>query len=340
MSVIVDVHPSDPAYGTTLASSLFGLMPTVDRPQWSVARLQGVLGHAFQFEMKEDGGEVYHDNLDWGIAHRNIKKLAKFRAYQANKDKDIDLPALKAEARDAALSSLQKGITAVVWQPMSVEQKADGSHAYCWGLIVGYDEEEETYTIRHPFVKDQYTVRYDAIGHADPVEWFNVTVFDGHVDGDEKVIHLQAIEDAIRFANGTRYSDANFLRENGKKVRPYGFAAYETWSKALDSDDVSVKFSSWHADMLKTRRQLAGNYMSELADVFPEASAALEAAAAEYNRELESLVPLHTLLVSARESETFTAEQRADAQGLIGGALNADRTAIAHVEAALAILKH
>ena len=52
MIVMVDVSPSQPHQGTTLASCLCPLMQAVGRPEWSMARLQGVLGHAFQFDMK------------------------------------------------------------------------------------------------------------------------------------------------------------------------------------------------------------------------------------------------------------------------------------------------
>ena len=153
MNIMVDVTPTLPHYGTTLVSSLSPLLKTVGRPQWSMAQLQGVIGHAFQFEMHEGGGSVYHDNLDWGLALDFLPKFAQFREFGATKkDDDIDLPALKREAKEAVRNSLQQGVPALVWQPMSLEQKANkdpASSAYCWGLIVGYNEAEETYTVRH-----------------------------------------------------------------------------------------------------------------------------------------------------------------------------------------------
>ena len=47
MNVTVDVEPLQPHKGTTLASCLHPLMAATGRPEWSMARLQGVLGHAF-----------------------------------------------------------------------------------------------------------------------------------------------------------------------------------------------------------------------------------------------------------------------------------------------------
>ena len=56
--------------------------------------------------------------------------------------------------------------------------RAVRDHDHRFAQFVGYDEAAETYTVRHPFVSEQYAVRYDAIGHADPVEWFNVRIFE------------------------------------------------------------------------------------------------------------------------------------------------------------------
>ena len=67
-----------------------------------MARLQGVMGHAFHFEMAEGGGDVMHDNIDWGPALDFLPVFAQFRTFKATKhDVDVDLPALKREASDA-----------------------------------------------------------------------------------------------------------------------------------------------------------------------------------------------------------------------------------------------
>jgi len=249
MNIMVDVKPSNE--GDTLPSSLYPLMQTVGRSEWTIARLKGVMGHAFQFEMIEGGAGVMHDHIDWELALDFLPDMAQFRTFQANKhDTDIDLPALKREAREAVRASLQQGVPAMVWQPMSLEQKASdhpAHHAYCWGLIVGYNEAEETYTVRHPFVADTYTVRYDAIGPADPSEWFNVTIYNQPSNADEKATQLTALRNAVAFANGTRYTDEHFMRPNGKQSIPYGFNAYELWGQAFESDDILPGHSHHHA---------------------------------------------------------------------------------------------
>lgn len=338
MSAIININSSEPNLGTTLVSSLHALMQTVDHPEWSTARLQGVLGYAFHFEMKEDGGGVMHDNMDWGLALGFLSDLGQFRGFNANKhDTDVDLPALKREARDAVRASLEQGVPALAWQAMSVEQKESGNHAWCWSLIVGYDDANETYTVWHRAMPETYTVRYDAIGHADPVEWFNVRILEQPISADEK-IHLTALQNAVTFANGTRYTDENFVRPNGKLTTPYGLAAYELWRKVFESEDIASQRPHWDALVLRARRRGAAAYVRELVDVFPDAADPLEAAAAHYDRELESLQPLYDLFDAEQEKETFTAEDRAEAGRLISEALMADRDAVARIEAALEIL--
>ena len=314
MNVMVDVTPAN--RGDTLPLCLAPFMQTIGRPEWSMTRLEGVMGHAFQFQMKEGGEHVMHDAIDWGVALDALPQIAQFRAFSATKrDTDIDLPALKREARDAVRAGLLKGQPALVWQPMSVEMKANHHHGYCWGLIVGYNEAEETYTIRHPYVSDTYTIKYDDFGGADGAEWFNVKVFEEQTTVDEKTTHLTALRNAIAFANGTR-----FAPDKRQKDRPIGFAAYELWRAAFKSEDIPLEPSRHHAETVKGRRLSAAAYLREIVTIFPEAKKPLEAAAAHYDQELESLNPLYDLCAAAKEAEAWSPKGRAEAQRLIADA--------------------
>ena len=110
MDVMADVTPSEPDYETSLVSCVSALMQAVGAPEWTTTRLQGIMGHAFHFEMVEGGEGVFHDNIDWGIALDFLPEMARFLVFEATKkDTTVDLPALKREARNAALASLRKG---------------------------------------------------------------------------------------------------------------------------------------------------------------------------------------------------------------------------------------
>ena len=329
MNVMIDVHPGKPHSGTTLVSCLKPLMQTLGHPEWSLARLQGVMGHAFHFEMKEGGGGVMHDHMDWGFALKFLPELGQMQSFDASKhDTDVDLPALKREAREAVRASLAQGIPALVWQPMSIEMKANRQFAFCWGLIVGYNEAEEAYTVRHPYVADDYTIRYDAFGHSDGAEWFSVRIFDTFSTDDEKTTHLKALRRAVVFLNGTR---------KGNKGNE-GFSAYDVWRRAFDSAEVPLEQSRYHTEILRKKRLAAEAHMRELVTLFPKAAEPLEAAAAHFNRELESLSPMYDLCVAAKSRKAWTAKDRPEIQRLIGKALRADQEAVAQIQVALEIL--
>ena len=117
-----------------------------------------------------------------------------------------------------------------------------------------------------------------------------------------------------------------------------GFAAYQLWRDAFESENISPGHSHHHAETLRDRRLTAAAYLRELVTLLPEATEPLEAGAAHYDRELESLNPLYDLCAEARKIEAWRAEDRADASRLIGEALKADREAIASIESALALI--
>ena len=336
MDVMVDVSPSMPHQGTTLASCLSPLMRAVGRPEWTMARLQGVLGHAFQFDMKEGGRHVNHDHLDWGPAVDILPRIAQFRTFMAEEnDQDVDFPALKREARAAVRDALERGAPTLVWSPMSRAMRESHHHGVCWGLIVGYGKSAETYTVRHPFVEQTYSVRYDEVGQSEPIESLYMHVYCRPSAADEKTTHLTALQTAVAIAHATRFAEDDERNAN-RRATPHGFAAYELWRKAFGSKDVPVNTSHHHVEILMARRIAAADYLRDLVPVFPEAGKQLEAAASHYAHEMESLNPLHALCDEACERGAWTAETRANAGNCIGSALEADRAAIARIEVALA----
>ena len=280
VKIAVDVAPTEPHRGTTLASSLEPVMHTLGRTGWTPARIQGVLGHSFHFQMTEGGGVVYHDNLDWSLGLKVLPEMAEYRSYEATRENSgEERAAAVREARDAVRASLDRGVPAMVWNPRTAAQREaghPGSHGVCWGIIVGYDEAQETYSIRHPFVwQGDYTVRWDEVGEWMGSEWFSVMVFDGAKSADDRELHRMALENAVSFADGTRL---------GKHKWAQGFDAYELWLDAFASADLP-DFTHYHARILSWRRELAAEYLRDLAGIFEAAREPLEEAAGHYGRE-------------------------------------------------------
>ena len=224
---------------------------------------------------------------------------------------------------------------------MTEDMKENGIGAYCWGLIVGYDEEDETYTIRHPFVHESFTFAYNAFDPATP-GGFEVRVLQEGNSDDKRALHLEALQNAVRFANGTKYTDENFRRPDGKQAARYGFAAYDVWRKAFTSGEPLAsgpQRQKHNAEELRLKRRAAAVYLRELTTVFPEAAEALEAGAAYYDSELPPVDSLVELFDSIGDREEYTEVERAEAGRLIDHALEAERKALSQIEMALATIE-
>lgn len=331
MGKVLDIGPTPDV--STLVGGVHAMLQAAGHSEWSTARLQGVLGHAFSFVMNEGAGKVEHvAGLDWGTPPKLLPLLGYqvqvFEAYPVARDSP-----LKGEAWEAVRASIDRGIPAVAWQPMSLDQQASGVTAYVWGLLVGYDESEGTYAVRHQYVNDgseTFTVRYDAIGHTDPPwEWFCVMVYDEPLPADLTTTHRTALENVAGFANGTRWF---------RDTRPdgVGYAAYELWRDAFASGEASPLHSGIHSEMLMTFRRHAADYLREVVAIFPHAAHALKQAAALYDQEVQTLGKLHDLCTKAEDTVGFSDVDRIEAAGLVTAALAADRDAVTTIEAAIA----
>ena len=342
MSKTLDIQPMPNV--STAVGALHGMMQGVEPGAWSLARLQGVLGQAFIFEMREGAGELWQEaNVDWftffdllpDLGHEIRIFDAKGSGVQADR---VKREALAWEAWEAVRGSIDRGIPAVAWAPRSREQQADGLMASNWGLLVGYDESDETYTARHQYVdqgREAFTVRYDGFGHEGRSGWFCVLVYDKPEPVDATRTHVKALRNAVAFAKGVRYDP---------KHAPYpvdarGFAAYQLWSEAIESGVATPEYSQSHAGQLGPMRRNAAAYLRELIKVFPAAASDLQQAAGHYDRLVETSNTLHDLCGKAKDAGAFSDDARAEARDLVTAALEADKDAIGRIEAALEALE-
>ena len=204
-------------------------------------------------------------------------------------------------------------------------------------MLAGYDDSGETYTVRHKWRTREgsdFSVRYDAIGHTDPAELFNVMVYDGPSEIDERTTHRTALRNAVASANErgmTRRRPCTMSTPAGSPRTSSG-ARPSSPRTSLPSIPTSTPASSGPAG--KAPRGISGSS--------PPCSRkrvmSLNAAAARYERELDALEPLYEICHTAKHEEDFPEDARARARALIAEALEADRKAVAHIEAALAIL--
>ena len=342
---VLDIERSE--IWTRIISAFHDMLRAPGQTEWSPARLQGVLGNAFSFEMRKGGGDVWQEgNLDWWLVFETRPeaelgcRIQRFQARQGDTC-DAESREIKAAAWNAVRASIDRGIPVAAWAPMSPREDS----ARDWGLLVGYDETDRTYIVRRR--GGEFNVRYDAIGDADPPGLFCVLVYDGSEPGDVSSAHVKALRNAVKFANGTRYDTANAPI----KVDARGFAAFKLWQDAIESGSSAVpgqrhprsrgivEDTRSHSEVLASLRRYAAAYLRELTHVFPVATSELQFAAGHYDRVAKAVGKVHAICVRSGGDDEFTVSARAEAGRLIATALQAERDAIASVKAALALIE-
>ena len=322
---------------------------------WSIPRLSGTFGHAFSFSVKIGEGTVWQQaNIDWWLLWDMITYIGyEFQEFQAVlQGKQLaptpkELQAIKDQTWETVKTSIDQGIPAIAWQPMTVEQRDSGVSAYGWGLLVGYDEAKKTYTVRHQHYTTEYTVPYDQFGFADPANWYCVMVLAKKKPFDRMALEVKSLKYAVAFAHGTRFD----LEDAPYAVEAVGFAAYELWKQGLESGEVDVGFTEHAAWILWEMRENAAAYLREITDRFPKVSSrALLDAAVFYDEEIKAIVKLINI---CKEHESFTTPKRQEAVEVLksfttlkrqkaiealNAALDAEKKAIGKIEEALAAL--
>ncbi|MEW6751256.1 MAG: sigma-70 family RNA polymerase sigma factor [Candidatus Latescibacterota bacterium] len=322
----------------------------------SVARLAGTLGHAFTFSMKRDGSEVWQQaNLDWWLFFDDLPWVGyRFQHFQGILKGAVPAPGPEAltapneEAWKAVRQSIDRGVPAVAWQPMTVAQRDAGASAFEWGLLVGYDEGQATYTVRHPYYRVEYEVPHDQFGHTDPVHWYYVIVLAEPSPVEPRAAARRALGHAVDFAHGRRFQGQGACYW----VDAVGLAAYDLWRETLNEGKATARRTTATAAGLRWSRQWAAEYLRELASELPEARQPLQAGAACYDqqagvlRELEDACrgagePAPPAALAGREeaADLWPGAQAQRAADLVGAALEAERGAVVQIERALAALR-
>ncbi len=308
--------------------------------EWSIPRLTGTFGHAFSFSMKIGDGVVWQQaNIDWWLLWEMIANIGyEFQEFQVilkgkqSAPTPKELQNIKDQTWEKVKASIDRGIPAIAWQPMTVAQRDNGVSAYGWASLVGYDETQQTYTVRHQHYKTEYTVPYDQFGYTDPVGWYCVIVLGKKKPYDRMALEVKSLKNAVAFAHGTRFD----LEDAPYKIDAIGFSAYQLWQQALENGDVDIGFIEHSAWILWEMRENAAAYLREIVDHFPKLSSqALSDAAGFYDQEIKAIVKLINI---CRENKSFTKSTRQEAVKAVKAALDAEKKAISKIEAALATL--
>ncbi|MBT4498789.1 MAG: sigma-70 family RNA polymerase sigma factor [Gemmatimonadetes bacterium] len=338
---------------SALVGSLHGICNAAGN-DYSLAKVNSLLGYSFHFCIRPEGAVTeHHSVIEWALFFNVLDRLGfatqHFEAYLA-KDwhhsngtrapqppTTDELAKLREDTWSAVRASIDRGIPAIAWSPMTTAQKEERVGAFEWGLLVGYDEDQQTYTVHHRWRSNKpFTVPYDEFGYNDAAQWYYVIVFGDHTPPDERAITVAALEDAVSYARGTHYDKDVCCYP----VAAVGFAAYEVWRGALVAglpDAASVRHN---AGELKFNRQQAAEFLRESADLFDAPVAQeLSDAAACYDMEVTALTEVRDIARAAYEAGEFSATHRREAVSGVAAACEAEKLAIGHIQSALAIFE-
>ncbi len=296
---------------------------------WSTERYQGFLGFSYDFSMTEEGGFFWQGTaLQWSIFwpmldHLPVKRIEA--TLKGPNDTPEKHQAAKRRGWDAVREELDAGRLAIVWSPMTAEQRwaeePQGPLPWMWSLIVGYDDDAGTITVRHDHAGES-TIRFDELGHADPSGYFCVMILDAPAEPmDELAANRQSLQLALAASRG-KYPGS-------QEPATHGLAAYEVWRAALQAGTGAEQHVPYHATYLTHRREEATRYLAQVEHVFPEAARShVRAAAQHYRAEVDAMKKLREMF------EGGAADQKEGA-ALVNKALEHERAALAEIQRAL-----
>lgn len=349
--VLTKVEANCHESASALVGSLHGIFNAAEI-DWSLAKVNSLLSYSFHFCIRPEGAiSEHHSVIKWDLFFGVLDRLGfatrHFEAYlaanwhhsdgtRAKSTTAAELDKLRENTWSAVCASIDRGIPAIAWSPITVVQKEEGVGAFEWGLLVGYDEEQRTYTVHHRWRSNKaFTVPYDGFGHIDGAGWYYVIVFGDHTPPDEKTIATAALKDAVAYADGTRYDKDVCCYP----VAAVGSAAYEVWRDALVAGLPDTRSVRNNANELKHNRQNAAEFLRESTAYFDAPVAqALSDAAACYDMEIAVLTEVRNIARAAYEASEFSAAQKRATVSNVAAALEADKLAIRHIESALEML--
>ena len=332
--ILNDIKPA--VSDSNFIGTLYPILNTAG-VEWSIPRLSATFGNAFSFSMKKGKDAVWqHANIDWWLLWEMINNIGfEFQEYQMilNGKQPPPIPTeikkIKEQTWNKVKSSIDQGVPAIAWQPMTVSQHKNGVNAFGWGLLVGYNEDDKTYTVRHQTYKSDYQVPFDEFGYSDPVQWYCVMILTKPKQINRINLDLRILRNAVKFAEGSRFD----LEKGAYKVDTIGFAAYEQWINLIESGEVDIGFTEHSAWMLWEMRENAEKYLREITNYFSdETRPYITEAAAYYEKEIDEVVKLVNLCKIHKE---FTPQLRQEAITIIHAALDAEKMAIGKIKEVL-----
>jgi hypothetical protein len=326
-SRVLDIAPA-----STRGTLLTALLPTLGAAgvDCSEARLSGILGHAFTFSMARGGGDVWQlANIEWCFFFRELDLLplrfARFDAVLRGgrpAPTPEELRHMKETTWIKVVEGIERGVPSIAWGAMTLEQRETGIPGFEWNLLIGYDERNRTYRVRHLPHEPAWDVPFDGFGYCDPVQWYHVMTPAESQTVDDGDVRTRALRQAIEYAEGKRFDPGSGCNP----VEAIGFSAYELWKESLLRGSADPRASLAHTSYLGWARTQAAGFVRELG---------LGEAGENYVTEVAALRKLEELCRGASERGSFQGAEIREAARLLDDALLAERKAIRRLGSAL-----
>ena len=198
-----------------------------------------------------------------------------------------------------------------------------------------------TYTTRPRFHPSYFWVPYNGIGHIDPVNWLHLVWFEKQRSIDPKDLELEALKFAVEHAHRTPPEPDPSGVYTG--ARGWGLGGYEMWIRALEGGTIGPDGGGGMARMVRECRGHAAVFLGEIADHFgPGPHVHLARVRDLYQKVADTwtaYLKLFPGMSSAPSAWTVsTPQDRSQALATVRRAYEAERKAVAELEAALGFI--
>lgn len=152
----------------------------------------------------------------------------------------------RKEAHHLIVEDIERGVPAIVWDLSDAE----------WGLIIGYDNEQESYHILS-FQEKESSLHFDRLGR-NGIDILSVTIPGNPNMGSRNETVLNSLRTAVSYAEWKEWIDERSKYQNGIAAFALWASIFEKWAWILDAS----KGDRIKSDTLDYADYYAGHYYS------------------------------------------------------------------------------
>ncbi|GEL77701.1 RNA polymerase sigma factor [Tenuibacillus multivorans] len=226
---------------TSLGHILYEVFPYITNRNYSLSYIMGITGQAFRIQIAHDIGLSSSLIYDWDWVVRKASESLNLKVRTIGKPGRVPTPNLLSKALRMIHDSIYQGVPAIVWNLTTSE----------FGLIYGYDLENETFTYSNATYSD-LKVPYERLGRTvDHPELFVATFDRSPIAYDPQ----QWIKHLIKHTKGNEPTVDGYVA---------GMSAYDKWIDAFEVGEVDSMGHAYHVALLTEAREHALSFLQSV----------------------------------------------------------------------------